>query len=253
MIWWVSAIILTIMMGALQVVPTSIDLDTIDTAYFSFKIVRMGQWGLLIGAALLVAIITHLSRLKSSAPLSKTGLLNNTSSALPIKSTATLRARAYRVAWPLMKAVIISSLVMISLVMVVAAEYQAQLQGPPAPIRVQALVTVKGLSDSLGDLTGSSYRQVAVLTEIQALGQGKGPSRHGNPTASQNSLSINNPWLSDSQDHTATHSLEHHLNLPITYDKDKLGQSTRDDESLTVLLAAFVKPTEDNLLDKKTV
>lgn len=271
MIWWGSAIILMVMMGALQVAPTKLDNSSIIIDPLAQALLSSPHEVVTTVALLLVLLSCYGLRAHTTfQPIVATDLSSNHINPNHINPNqyAMRRGRRKSLIALLIKVSVSVALVMISILLVVMVEYQAQRRAPPAPIRVQALVTIKGLSDSLGSINNQSYRQLAVIDHIQALElshqastakqsatqqsltapfvsiSSTSPSSQvtSNPAKKQQQdISISNPWQS------ASSHVPHSISADDGQFDDTLASQPVDNGKapLTVLLSSFSEPSDD--------
>ncbi len=157
MYWLIGSLIIIVMMGVLAVadnviMPTDLSLlDMIDPSNLSLALIIFATFLLASAQLNIPSIDSH------SAD-------NNTSNNASRHTKLPFRIIRY-----LVLALLATALVIGSVLQALVTHQQAETTEITAPIRVQALVRIEGLSDSVYDATDSGYRQVAVITNIAPL------------------------------------------------------------------------------------
>lgn len=185
MYWLIGSLIIIVMMGVLAVadnvlMPTDLSLlETVGTSNLSLSLIVFATFLLASAQFNIPSIDSH------SAD-------NNTSNNASRHTKIPFRIIRY-----LVLALLATALVIGSALQALVAHQQAETTEITAPIRVQALVRIEGLSDSVYDAaTDSGYRQVAVITNIAPLVAELTPTELAIKTsdyldANKNSLSTN--------------------------------------------------------------
>lgn len=158
MYWLIGSLIIIVMMGVLAVadnviLPTDLSLlDMIDPSNLSLALTIFATFLLALAQFNIPSIDSH------SAD-------NNTFNNASLYTKLPFRIIRY-----LVLALLTAALVIGSALQALVTHQQAETTEITAPIRVQALVRIEGLSDSVYDATtDSGYRQVAVITNIAPL------------------------------------------------------------------------------------
>lgn len=158
MYWLIGSLIIIVMMGVLAVadnviLPTDLSLlDMIDPSNLSLALTIFATFLLALAQFNIPSIDSH------SAD-------NNTFNNASLYTKLPFRIIRY-----LVLALLATALVIGSALQALVTHQQAETTEITAPIRVQALVRIEGLSDSVYDAaTDSNYRQVAVITNIAPL------------------------------------------------------------------------------------
>ncbi|WP_227526558.1 ComEC/Rec2 family competence protein [Psychrobacter sp. 4Dc] len=185
MYWLIGSLIIIVMMGVLAVadnviMPTDLSLlETVGTSNLSLALT-------IFATILLASAQFNIPSIDSHNADSNTS--NNTSRHIKLP---------FRIIRYLVLALLATALVIGSALQALVTHQQAETTEITAPIRVQALVRIEGLSDSVYDATtDSGYRQVAVITNITPLVAELTPQELATKTsdyldANKNSLSIN--------------------------------------------------------------
>ena len=158
MYWLIGSLIIIVMMGVLAVadnmiMPTDLSLlEMVDTSNLSLTLIIFATF-LLASAQFNIPLIDSHSADNST--------FNNASRHTKLP---------FRIIRHLVLALLATALVIGSALQALVTHQQAETTEITAPIRVQALVRIEGLSDSVYDAaTDSGYRQVAVITNIAPL------------------------------------------------------------------------------------
>jgi len=183
--WLIGSLIIIVMIGVLVVadnviMPTDLSLlDMIDPSNQSLALIVFATFLLASAQLNIPSIDSHSADKKTS---------NN----------ATLHTKLpFRIIRHLVLALLTAALVIGSALQALVTHQQAEITEITVPIRVQALVRIEGLSDSVYDATtDSGYRQVAVITNIDPLVAELTPQELATKTsdyldANKNSLSTN--------------------------------------------------------------
>ncbi|MGP9545814.1 ComEC/Rec2 family competence protein [Psychrobacter sp. AOP7-B1-25] len=185
MYWLIGSLIIIVMMGVLAAsdnvnLPTDLSLlDMVSTTSLSLV--------LIVFATILIA-----STQFSIPSIGRHNADKNTSNGTFRRNKFPFRIISY-----LVLALLATVLVIGSALQALITHQQAETTEITVPIRVQALVRIEGLSDSVYDATtDSSYRQVAVITNIAPLVAELTPTELAAKTSdyldvNKNSLSIN--------------------------------------------------------------
>ncbi|MGB6927162.1 ComEC/Rec2 family competence protein [Psychrobacter sp.] len=185
MYWLIGSLIIIVMMGVLAVadnviMPTDLSLlETVGTSNLSLALT-------IFATILLASAQFNIPSIDSHNADSNTS--NNTSRHIKLP---------FRIIRYLVLALLATALVIGSALQALVTHQQAETTEITAPIRVQALVRIEGLSDSVYDATtDSGYRQVAVITNIAPLVAELTPQELATKTsdyldANKNSLSTN--------------------------------------------------------------
>lgn len=166
MYWLIGSLIIIAMMGVLAVadsmaIPTSSSLmDILNTPILFLS--------LIIFAIILIVIAQF------NVPFAKPSHLSQHTAGLssrnPSYNTSHKSKLFFRILNHVLVAVLAIGLIIGSALQALISHQQAELTEITEPMRVQALVTIEGISDSVYDVaTGSGYRQVAVISDITPL------------------------------------------------------------------------------------
>ncbi len=171
MYWLVGILIITVMMGVLAVA-SSIVLPVIPllTALATFSSV---PWWLITLATILV-ITTQLfitkDKLDSSFSISTSRTFSQNIYPKNSPDTLSFSLLISRILHYSLTTVLAVSLIVGSALQALSSHQQAEITKIDESMRVQALVTIEGVSDSVYDLaTDSGYRQVAIISHISPL------------------------------------------------------------------------------------
>ena len=185
MYWLIGSLIIIVMMGVLAVadnviMPTDLSLlDMIDPSNLSLALIVFAKFLLASAQFNIPSIDSHNADSNTS---------NNTSRHTKLP---------FRIIRHLVLALLATALVIGSALQALVTHQQAETTEITAPIRVQALVRIEGLSDSVYDATtDSGYRQVVVITNIAPLAVALTPQELATKTSdylevNKNSLSSN--------------------------------------------------------------
>ncbi|GAF58577.1 LOW QUALITY PROTEIN: DNA internalization-related competence protein ComEC/Rec2 [Psychrobacter sp. JCM 18902] len=164
MYWLIGSLIIIAMMGVLAVadsmaIPTSSSLmDILNTPILSLS--------LIIFAIILIVIAQF--NVPSAKPSHLSQHTAGLSSRNPSYNTSHKSKLFFRILTHVLVAVLAIGLIIGSALQALAINKQNQKS--TEPMRVQALVTIEGISDSVYDVaTDSGYRQVAVISDISPL------------------------------------------------------------------------------------
>ncbi|MGP9690345.1 ComEC/Rec2 family competence protein [Psychrobacter sp. AOP30-A2-5] len=166
MYWLIGSLIIIAMMGVLAVadsmaIPTSSSLmDILNTPVLSLS--------LIIFAIILIVIAQF--NVPSAKPSRLSQHTAGLSSRNPSYNTSHKSKLFFRILTHVLVAVLAIGLIIGSALQALISHQQAELTEITEPMRVQALVTIEGISDSVYDVaTDSGYRQVAVISDISPL------------------------------------------------------------------------------------
>ncbi|WP_227678084.1 ComEC/Rec2 family competence protein [Psychrobacter sp. JCM 18902] len=166
MYWLIGSLIIIAMMGVLAVadsmaIPTSSSLmDILNTPILSLS--------LIIFAIILIVIAQF--NVPSAKPSHLSQHTAGLSSRNPSYNTSHKSKLFFRILTHVLVAVLAIGLIIGSALQALISHQQAELTEITEPMRVQALVTIEGISDSVYDVaTDSGYRQVAVISDISPL------------------------------------------------------------------------------------
>ncbi|MFP3456090.1 ComEC/Rec2 family competence protein [Psychrobacter sp. SIMBA_152] len=158
MYWLIGSLIIIVMMGVLAVadnviLPTDLSLlDMIDPSNLS------------------LALIVFATFLLASAQFNIPSIDSHSADSNTSNSASCHTKLPFRIIRHLVLTLLATALVIGSALQALVTHQQAETTEITAPIRVQALVRIEGLSDSVYDATtDSGYRQVAVITNIAPL------------------------------------------------------------------------------------
>ncbi|MDN3440110.1 ComEC/Rec2 family competence protein [Psychrobacter sp. APC 3279] len=158
MYWLIGSLIIIVMMGVLAVadnviLPTDLSLlETVGTSNLSLTLI-------------VFAIFLLASAQFNIPPIDSHSADNST-----FNNASRHTKLPFRIIRYLVLALLATALVIGSALQALVTHQQAETTEITAPIRVQALVRIEGLSDSVYDAaTDSGYRQVAVITNITPL------------------------------------------------------------------------------------
>ena len=166
MYWLIGSLIIIAMMGVLAVadsmaIPTSSSLmDILNTPILSLS--------LIIFAIILMVIAQF------NVPSAKPSHLSQHTAGLSLRNPSYNISHKsklfFRILNHVLVAVLAIGLIIGSALQALISHQQAELTEITEPMRVQALVTIEGISDSVYDVaTDSGYRQVAVISDISPL------------------------------------------------------------------------------------
>ncbi|WP_420229252.1 hypothetical protein ACOBWA_09895 [Psychrobacter sp. ER1] len=185
MYWLIGSLIIIVMMGVLAVadnviMPTDLSLlDMIDPSN------------------LFLALIVFAIFLLASAQFNIPSIDSHSADNNTFNNASLYTKLPFRIIRYLVLALLATALVIGSALQALVTHQQAETTEITAPIRVQALVRIEGLSDSVYDATTESgYRQVAVITNIAPLVAELTPTELATKTSdyldvNKNSLSTN--------------------------------------------------------------
>lgn len=185
MFWWVSSLILTVMMGVLAVM----------SEWSATRSHEVSQWYGLAGSeawmpglsasgfrlvlvvlGVVLAYLSHRLSVRQSAcqPAKPSSCpSSDTSSATSSATSSDTSSNPSFLRWLLttgLRYSLVMALVVISVLLTLSRYHEAELDSLNQAMRVTALVTIEGLSDSLYDPSlDTGYRQVATLTHITPL------------------------------------------------------------------------------------
>ncbi|MBH0006929.1 ComEC/Rec2 family competence protein [Psychrobacter sp. SWN149] len=185
MYWLIGSLIIIIMMGVLAVADDAL----VPVDLFLLDMVSVSNLSLLL---IVLAVILMVSAQFNTPPVVIQKVVNDHATYLPYNNNLSLRIIKY-----LLFAILTIALVIGSALQALVSHQQAESAKIIHPIRVQALVRVEGLSDSVYDTsTDSGYRQVAVVTNLSPLiaeldAQDLAESTSNHLENKQNSLSDN--------------------------------------------------------------
>lgn len=249
MFWWLGVLIVVVMAGVLQAMSGQLSGEfeqfawmTAPTVKFA-RLVLMGIATILGMGAICYQQRRNLSdRLTSAEVKAPSSYVTNILSA-PLSLLSTLISQQRHLLSKGIFAALLVAVLVASALIALLAQYHAHLRSLPQPIRVQAMVTIEGLSDSLYDpKLGRGYRQVAILTEIVPLDQHYQQQRYnqnslGKNKAKSNGLGdVNNPWSNDNGGATESASTTSILSADAPTPK---ATSSHTDSTLKVLLTAY--------------
>ncbi|KAF0567466.1 DNA internalization-related competence protein ComEC/Rec2 [Psychrobacter nivimaris] len=185
MYWLIGSLIIIVMMGVLAVadnviMPTDLSLlDMINPSNLS------------------LALIVFATFLLASAQFNVPSIDSHSADNNTFNNASLYTKLPFRIIRYLVLALLAAALVIGSALQALVTHQRAETTEITAPIRVQALVRIEGLSDSVYDATtDSGYRQVAVITNITPLVAELTPQELATKTsdyldANKNSLSTN--------------------------------------------------------------
>ena len=155
--WLVGSLIITAMMGVLA----AADNVAIPTSMFLSDMVSVSSLALwLIGIAIILLIVVQFTTPFTTVPYSDKAF-----SATSIHNTKFSGFLRY-----VLSGLLATALVVGSALQALVAYQEAESTRITSPARVQALVRIEGISDSVYDTsTASGYRQVAVITQLMPL------------------------------------------------------------------------------------
>ncbi len=166
MYWLIGSLIIIAMMGVLAVadsmaIPTSSSLmNILNTPILSLS--------LIIFAIILIFIAQF--NVPSAKPSHLSQHTAGLSSRNPSYNTSHKSKPFFRILTHVLVAILAIGLIIGSALQALISHQQAELTEITEPMRVQALVTIEGISDSVYDVaTDSGYRQVAVISDISPL------------------------------------------------------------------------------------
>ncbi|WP_227670658.1 ComEC/Rec2 family competence protein [Psychrobacter proteolyticus] len=187
MYWLIGSLIIILMMGVLAVaddvvLPADLSLlDIVGTSNLSL-------------ALIIFATILLVSAQFNIPSIDRHNVNKNTSNSIYRHTNFPLRIIRY-----LVLALLATALVIGSALQALVIHQQAENTEITAPIRVQALVRIEGLSDSVYNVTtDSGYRQVAVITDITPLVAELTPTELAAKTSDY--LNVNKNSLSNNYD-----------------------------------------------------
>ena len=192
MYWLVGGLIIVVMMGVLAVADSmpsvSSLVDTINPSVLALILVVMS-----LALIMLSRLYTPATPAAQSTPFS-----SQTSSQSPVIELS-ITKRLLLLVRHIVVVILAAGLIGVSALQALVSHQQAESSKITAPLRVQALVTIEGISDSVLDAAADTgYRQVAVITHLSPLVSELTPQDLDNITASH---------LADVQSHTNKNSL----------------------------------------------
>lgn len=192
MYWLVGGLIIVVMMGVLAVADSmpsvSSLVDTINLSVLALILVMMS-----LALIMLSRLYTPATPAVQSTPFS-----SQTSSQSPVIELS-ITKRLLLLVRHIVVVILAAGLIGVSALQALVSHQQAESSKITAPLRVQALVTIEGISDSVLDAAADTgYRQVAVITHLSPLVSELTPQDLDNITASH---------LTDVQSHTNKNSL----------------------------------------------
>ncbi|WP_198331234.1 ComEC/Rec2 family competence protein [Psychrobacter aquimaris] len=162
MYWLIGSLIIITMMGVLAVadsmaIPISpLLVDILNTPILSLS--------LIIFVTILIVIAQF------NVPSAQTSHLSKDAASLSSHNPSHNSKPFFRILNHILVAVLAVGLIIGSALQALISHQQAELTAITEPMRVQALVTIEGISDSVYDVaTDSSYRQVALISDISPL------------------------------------------------------------------------------------
>lgn len=162
MYWLIGSLIIITMIGVLAVadsmaIPISpLLVDILNTPILSLS--------LIIFAIILIVIAQF------NVPSAQTSHLSQDAASLSSDNPSHNSKPFFRILNHILVAVLAIGLIIGSALQALISHQQAELTAITEPMRVQALVTIEGISDGVYDVaTDSSYRQVAIISDISPL------------------------------------------------------------------------------------
>ena len=215
MYWLIGSLIMIIMMGVLAVADDAlvpVDLSLLD-------MVSVSNLSLLL---IVLAIVLMVSAQFNTPPVVIQKVVNDHATYLPNRHNFFLRIIKH-----LLLAILTIALVIGSALQALVSHQQAESAKIIDPIRVQALVRVEGLSDSVYDTsTDSGYRQVAVVTNLSPLIAEPDAQDLAKSTASS---------LENKQNSLGNNTLKNHGNIEYRVLLNAYPKSSSSDDSLAAL------------------
>ena len=157
MYWLLSILILTVMIAVLAIASS----NTLPASLLSLDIASLSILPYLLGMSLVLIVISQ----TGVAPVA-TILSTN----LSTKKTSLIFSWLSQALYSLCMVALVTLLVMASALQALSSHQRAENTKLALSMRVQALVTIEGISDSLYDPTSNSgYRQVATLSYLAPL------------------------------------------------------------------------------------
>ncbi|MGP5493451.1 ComEC/Rec2 family competence protein [Psychrobacter celer] len=211
MYWLVGGLIIVVMMGVLAVADSmpsvSSLVDTINPSVLALILVVMS-----LALIMLSRLYTPATPAAQSTPFS-----SQTSSQSPVIELS-ITKRLLLIARHIVVVILAAGLIGVSALQALVSHQQAESSKITEPLRVQALVTIEGISDSVLDAAADTgYRQVAVITHLSPLVSELTSQDLDNIIASQlagiqsnnneNSLSINSNSINLDTLHTDRHRI----------------------------------------------
>lgn len=174
MFWWVSSLILTVMMGILAVMSEWSATKTHEVSQW-YSLAASESWLCWLSASgfrlVLFVLGVVLAYLSHRLSVRQSACKPEKQSPGPSSATANNPSFARRLWTAGLRYTLIVALVVISVLLTLSRYNEAELNSLDQAMRVTALVTIEGLSDSLYDPSlDTGYRQVATLTHITPLG-----------------------------------------------------------------------------------
>ncbi|HCT73699.1 ComEC/Rec2 family competence protein [Psychrobacter aquimaris] len=162
MYWLIGSLIIITMIGVLAVadsmaIPISpLLVDILNTPILSLS--------LIIFAIILIVIAQF------NVPSAQTSHLSQDAASLSSHNPSHNSKPFFRILNHILVAVLAIGLIIGSALQALISHQQAEVTAITEPMRVQALVTIEGISDGVYDVaTDSSYRQVAIISDISPL------------------------------------------------------------------------------------
>lgn len=244
MFWVLSLMIIMVMMAMLQVTPELPFAAIHGESGVAESTMTVAGYALLI-MVLLSTVLGHWLTVRYA----KTRLLLSTLS-------RSQHAKVGLVLYPTLMVIITALVLVTSACISGLAQYKVTIRSIDQPIRVQALATIVGLSDSIYDPElDSGYRQVVTLTQIVPLATSHSLQSSNNSLSKNNSKipsvnqSVTNPWQSDGKENPSFPSVE---NNPTRW-SDTVTLDQVSTKPLRVLVNLYPKPiTTTNRVKNKS-
>ncbi|WP_324033812.1 ComEC/Rec2 family competence protein [Psychrobacter sp. TAE2020] len=169
MYWLLSILILTVMIAVLAIASS----NTLPASLLSIEIASLSILPYLLGISLILIVISQRGVALAATILSdnsSTSDEQSTNKKLSAKKTSLIFSWLSQALYYLCIAALAILLVMASALQALSSHQRAENTKLALSMRVQALVTIEGISDSLYDPTSNSgYRQVATLSYVAPL------------------------------------------------------------------------------------
>ncbi|WP_131667492.1 ComEC/Rec2 family competence protein [Psychrobacter pygoscelis] len=252
MFWWLGGLIVVVMVSVLHAMTGQLEFGVGQSVLIRATAAQFARPVLF----LLATVTTLLALRYRQWLLFKCPMTPQASSTVGLLSQYTFQGM--RFLHSAVVAVIFIIVLFLSALLAISAQYNAHLRSLPQPIRVQALVTIEGLSDSLyAPQSAQGYRQRATLTNVVFLGQ-DGPQSYLNyRQIDKNKLSnkakispptdVSNPWFpadslpTDDNNQTIRPFKVDGWSSLLTSPNALGGSLTESSQPLSVLLSAYPK------------
>lgn len=162
MYWLIASLIIIVMIGVLAAADSmSMPVRPLLSDMTAISILPL----LLVALAIILILITQFN-----IPSAKFSHLSKKSSSYPVGCSVVYPKPFIRIVNRVLVVILAIGLVLGSAMQAIVSHQQAEMTEVTKTMRVQALVTIEGISDSVYDVTlDSGYRQVAIISHISPL------------------------------------------------------------------------------------